>query len=47
VVLAALRARHNPVTGRFRAFHVDTFRRVLRLVDADAVDRAIGVFLAE
>lgn len=47
VVLAALRARHNPVTGRFRAPHVDTFRRVLRLVDADAVDRAIGVFLAE
>jgi predicted transposase YbfD/YdcC len=47
VVLAALRARHNPVTGRFRAPHVDTFRRVLRLVDADAVDRAIGMFLAE
>jgi predicted transposase YbfD/YdcC len=47
VVLAALGARRNPVTGRFRAPHVDTFRRVLRLVDADAVDRAIGVFLAE
>lgn len=47
VVLAALGARHNPVTGRFRAAHADTVRRVLRLVDADAVDRAIGVFLAE
>jgi predicted transposase YbfD/YdcC len=47
VVLAALRARRNPVTGRFKAPHVDTFRRVLRLVDAGAVDRAIGVFLAE
>ncbi|MBV8890888.1 MAG: transposase family protein, partial [Acidobacteria bacterium] len=47
VVLAALRARHHTLTGRFRAPHIDTFRRVLRLVDADAVDRAIGVFLAE
>jgi predicted transposase YbfD/YdcC len=47
VVLAALGARRNLLTGRFRAPHVDTFRRVLRLVDAEAVDRAIGVFLAE
>jgi predicted transposase YbfD/YdcC len=47
VVLAALGARHNPVTGRLTAPHVDTFRRVLRPVNADAVDRAIGVFLAE
>jgi len=47
VVLAALGARYNRVTGRFRAPHVDTFRRVLRPVDADAVDRAIGLFLAE
>jgi predicted transposase YbfD/YdcC len=47
VVLAALGARYNPVTGRFRAPHVDTIRRVLRPVDADAVDRAIGLFLAE
>src|SRR6185312_10615014 len=47
VVLAALRARQHPLTGRFRAPHIDTFRRVLRRVDAEAVDRAIGVFLAE
>jgi predicted transposase YbfD/YdcC len=47
VVLAALGARYNPITGRFRAPHVDTFRRVLRPVDADAVDAAIGLFLAE
>jgi predicted transposase YbfD/YdcC len=47
VVLAALRARQHPLTGRFKAPHIDTFRRVLRLVDAEAVDRAIGVFLAE
>lgn len=47
VVLAALGARYHPITGRFRAPHVDTIRRVSRLVDADALDRAIGVFLAE
>ncbi|MGH3941947.1 MAG: transposase family protein [Pseudonocardiaceae bacterium] len=47
VVLAALGARENPITGRFGAAHVDTFRRVLRLVDAQAVDTAIGLFLAE
>jgi predicted transposase YbfD/YdcC len=47
VVLAALGARHHPVTGQLTAPHVDTFRRVLRPVNADAVDRAIGVFLAE
>ena len=47
VVLAVLRARQHPLTGRFKAPHIDTFRRVLRLGDAEAVDRAIGVFLAE
>ncbi|MGH3784642.1 MAG: ISAs1 family transposase [Pseudonocardiaceae bacterium] len=47
VVLAALGARYHPITGRFTAPHVDTFRRVLRPVDADAVDTAIGLFLAE
>ncbi|MGH3815003.1 MAG: ISAs1 family transposase, partial [Pseudonocardiaceae bacterium] len=47
VVLAALGARDNPIMGRFTAPHADTFRRVLRVVDADAVDTAIGVFLAE
>ncbi|MCA1673002.1 MAG: ISAs1 family transposase, partial [Actinobacteria bacterium] len=46
-VLAALGARYHPITGRFSAAHVDTFRRVLRSVDAEAVDTAIGVFLAE
>lgn len=46
-VLAALGARYNPLTGRFTAPHVDTFRRVLRPVDAAAVDMAIGLFLAE
>ena len=47
VVLAALGARYDPVTGRFGAPHLDTIRRVLRVVDASAVDRAVGVFLAE
>ncbi len=47
VVLATLGARYHPITGRFRAPHVETFRRVLRPVDADAVDTAIGLFLAE
>ncbi|MBV9140494.1 MAG: transposase family protein [Pseudonocardiales bacterium] len=47
LVLAALGARHNPITGRFRAPHVDTFRRALRPVDADALDTAIGLFLTE
>jgi hypothetical protein len=47
VVLAALGARQHPVTGQFTAAHLDTFRRVLRLVDADSVDTAIGWFLAE
>jgi predicted transposase YbfD/YdcC len=47
VVLAALGARYSPAAGRFRAAHIDTIRRVLRLVDAGAVDRVVGVFLAE
>jgi DDE_Tnp_1-associated len=47
VVLAAWGARQHPVTGRFTAPRVDTFRGVLRPVDADAVDTAIGLFLAE
>ncbi|HET9255672.1 MAG TPA: ISAs1 family transposase [Pseudonocardiaceae bacterium] len=47
VVLAALGARYSPVAGRFRAPHIDTIRRVLRLVDVGAVDRVVGVFLAE
>lgn len=47
VVLAALGSRRNPRTGRFTAPHGDTFRRVLRDVDADAVDTMIGAFLAD
>ena len=47
VVLAALGARRSPRTGRFIAPHCDTFRRVLREVNPDAVDTMIGAFLAE
>lgn len=46
-VLAALGARHSQRHDRFLAAHTDTFRRVLRRVDATAVDTAIGLFLAE
>ena len=47
VVLGALGSRRHPIEGRFTAPHGDTFRRVLRAVDADAVDTVIGAFLAE
>jgi predicted transposase YbfD/YdcC len=46
-VLGALGSRRSPRTGRFTAPHGDTFRRVLREVDANAVDTMIGAFLAE
>lgn len=46
-VLGALGARHSRRHDRFLAAHTDTFRRVLRRVDATAVDTAIGLFLAE
>lgn len=46
-VLAALGARFCRRRGRCVAAHVDTFRRVLKAVDADAVDTAVGLFLAE
>jgi hypothetical protein len=46
-VLAALGARFSARHQRFTGAHVDTFRRVLRVVDAAAVDTAIGLFLAE
>jgi hypothetical protein len=46
-VLAALGARRDARTGRWRAPSEDTFRRLLAAVDAEAVDRAIGTFLAE
>lgn len=47
VLLGALGARRSLRTGGFSAPHGDTFRRVLRAVDADAVDTVIGTFLAE
>ncbi len=47
VVLGALGSRRSPLTGLFTAPHGDTFRRVLRAVDANALDTAIGAFLAE
>ena len=47
VVLEALGSRRSLRTGRFTAPHGDTFRRLLRTVDADAVDTMIGAFLAE
>jgi hypothetical protein len=47
VVLGALGSRRSPRTGQFTAPHGDTFRRVLRVVDADAVDTMIGALLAE
>lgn len=47
VVLGALGSRRGPRTGQFTAPHCDTFRRVLRTVDADAVDTMIGAFLTE
>jgi hypothetical protein len=46
-VLAALGARFSPRHDRFVAAHTDTFRRVLRIVNAAAVDTAIGLFVAE
>ncbi|MGH3094986.1 MAG: ISAs1 family transposase [Streptosporangiales bacterium] len=46
-LLAALGARRSARTGRCTAPHVATFRRVLRVTDAAAVDTVIGLFLAE
>jgi predicted transposase YbfD/YdcC len=46
-VLAGLGARFSHGRSRFIAAHTDTFRRVLRAVNAAAVDTAIGLFLAE
>jgi predicted transposase YbfD/YdcC len=46
-LLAALGVRRSWPGGRYRAPHLATFRRVLRDVDADAVDAVIGSFLAE
>lgn len=46
-VLAALGARRDARTGHWRAPSEDTFRRLLAAVNAEAVDRVIGIFLAE
>jgi hypothetical protein len=40
--LARLKARRNPLTGRFLVPSERTFRRVLANLDADAVDAALG-----
>ncbi len=45
-VLAALGVRRDPWTGAFRPPDEATVRRVLARVDADALDRAIGAWLA-
>src|SRR5712691_5580206 len=46
-LLAALGARRSALTGRCLAPHAATFRRVLKITDAGAVDTVIGFFLAE
>lgn len=46
-VLREFGARRDARTGSWQAPSEDTFRRLLARVDAVAVDRAIGVFLAE
>jgi predicted transposase YbfD/YdcC len=45
-VLAALGVRRDPWTGTFRPPGEATVRRVLARIDADALDRAIGAWLA-
>jgi predicted transposase YbfD/YdcC len=45
-VLAALGTRRDPLTGAWRPPGEATVRRVLARVDPDAVDRAIGAWLA-
>jgi predicted transposase YbfD/YdcC len=45
-VLAALGVRHHPLTGAWRSPAEATVRRVLACVDPDALDRAIGAWLA-
>jgi hypothetical protein len=45
-VLAALGVRRHPLTGAFRPPAEATVRRVLARVDPDALDRAIGAWLA-
>ena len=45
-VLVALGVRRDPWTGAFRPPGEATVRRVLARIDADALDRAIGAWLA-
>jgi predicted transposase YbfD/YdcC len=45
-VLAALGVRRDPLTGTWRPPGEATVRRVLARIDADALDRAIGAWLA-
>ena len=45
--LARLGARRNPLTGRFLVPSERTFRRVLGRLDADALDAAIGSWVAD
>jgi hypothetical protein len=45
-VLAALGVRREPLTGAFRPPAEATVRRVLARVDPDALDRAVGAWLA-
>ncbi len=45
-VLAALGVRRDPLTGVWRPPGEATVRRVLARIDADALDRAIGAWLA-
>ena len=45
-VMAALGIRRDPLTGRFEPPGEATIRRVLEAVDADALDAAVGSWLA-
>jgi DDE_Tnp_1-associated len=45
-VLAALGIRHDPLTGRFQPPAEATIRRALEAVDAAALDKAVGSWLA-
>ena len=45
-VMAALGIMRDPLTGRFDPPDEATIRRVLEAVDADALDAAVGAWLA-
>jgi hypothetical protein len=46
-VLASLGVRRDPLGGRFEPPDEATIRRVLEVVDADALDAAVGSWLTE